>query len=53
MRGAFHTEIRIAGGQSTAGLGKLMQSAERDLAAWCDEQEARLDAGKVRIVGDR
>lgn len=41
------------GGQSTAYLGKLMQVAERDLAAWCAEQEERLDAGKVRIVGKR
>lgn len=41
------------GGQTTAYLGKLMQTAERDLATWCDDLEARLDAGKVRIVGSR
>ena len=39
------------GGHATTQLGKLMQQAERELAAWCDEQERRLDAGEIRIVG--
>lgn len=41
------------GGQRTAQLGKLMQTAERELGAWCRTQEDRLDAGEVRIVGKR
>ena len=39
------------GGVTTPYLGKLMLRAEADLAAWCDEQERRLDAGEIRIVG--
>lgn len=41
------------GGHSTSDLGRLMIHAERNLAAWCDEQEARLDAQEIRIVGAR
>lgn len=39
------------GGHATAQLGKLMQLAEEGLAAWCDKQEQRLDAGEIRVVG--
>lgn len=41
------------GGVPTGQLGKLMQRAEIELAAWCDAQERRLDAGEIRIVGER
>ena len=39
------------GNVPTRLLGRLMQQAETGLAAWCDEQERRLDAGEIRVVG--
>jgi len=39
------------GSHSTAQLGKLMLKAEAEYEAWCEEQERRLDAHEIRIVG--
>lgn len=39
------------GGHRAAYLGKLMLKAEAELADWCAEQERRLDANEIRIVG--
>ena len=39
------------GDTRTACLGKLMLKAEAELPAWCAEQERRLDAREIRIVG--
>ncbi len=39
------------GGHRTAYLGRLMLKAEAEIADWCAEQENRLDAREIRIVG--
>lgn len=49
---ACHNACDVSfGGYPTTQLGKFMQIAMRDLANWCNEQERRLAAGEIRIVG--